>query len=205
MRVKSLRLSRMACLVAAALALSTGGCIWIAAGAAAGGAAAVTYAYNQGRVASAFPATYENTYAATRTALAELKMPILEESQEKGTIKSQTADGETVRIELLSETSKIQADGPVTRVCVRVSAFGDEAVSARVLDQVSAHLAPPKALSPAWNGVAPPAPPTPPPTTGEPPLLPAAPVKLPAPSSVVTTPPPPGPAPSGTPSPSSRP
>lgn len=126
----------------ALLALVHGGCLWIAAGAA--GGAAVGAAYYYGKDCQAFPSSLDDSAAATRTALADLGMPVLEEQREGGSafIKSQTGDGDPVRVYLDPEGSKFPADGPLTKLTVRVGAFGDHPVSNRVLDQIGAHLAP---------------------------------------------------------------
>jgi len=183
MRAKSLRWCRLPLLLGALLPLCAGGCLWVAAGAA--GGAALTYAYCQGRVSQVYAASLDDAWAATRTALTELQMPILEESREKGSFKTRTSDGDTVRIHLDPEMSRIPADGPLTRVSVRVALFGDHPVSARVLDQIGAHLVPPGTVPAgppgAWSGTPPVPPPPPPagmlpPTTAPPPLLPPEPV-----------------------------
>src|SRR5262249_44570997 len=115
-------------------------CWWVAAGAAADGAAG--YAYYKGKTCQSFPAGFEDTWAATRTALSELGMAIVKEerNQDTGTIKTQTSDGDRVRIVLEVIPSRIPAEGMLTRVCVRVGTFGDHPVSERVLSQIGAHL-----------------------------------------------------------------
>jgi hypothetical protein len=179
------------------LALGCGGCLAVAAGAA--GGAAVGAAYYYGKVCQTYPSSLDDSSAATKTALADLGMPILEEQREGGSafIKTQTGDGDPVRIYLDPEASKFQADGPLTKVTVRVGAFGDHPSSNRLLDQIGAHLAPPAMVSTAqpgtitpalWTGAGP-APVKPIGTTAEPPLItppPAPPGAFPPP-----TPPPP--------------
>jgi hypothetical protein len=186
---------------AALLALLHGGCLWVAAGAAGGAAVGAAYCY--GKVNQTFPSSLDDSATATKTALADLGMPVLEEQRDGGTafIKSQTSDGDPVRIYLDPEASKFPADGPLTKLTVRVGAFGDHPVSNRVLDQIGAHLTPaPMALaSPPGTAVAavaapsplrqvgatsappqitapPPPPGTFPPTTAPPPELPSEPV-----------------------------
>jgi hypothetical protein len=129
-------------LVLVVLTLANSGCLLAVAGAA--GGAAVGYAYYMGKLCETFGASFDDTWAATRTALAELAMPIVKEERKasEGFIESRTADGECVRIHLQAETSKIPAEGQITRVCVRVATFGDHPVSDRVLNQVGVHLAP---------------------------------------------------------------
>jgi hypothetical protein len=166
---------RLACLLVAAGALANSGCLLIAAGAAGGTAA---YYYVKGKVCQTFHASLGDAFAATRTALIELGMPVAKEEHDalSAFVESRTADGERVRIYLELEPSRIPAEGAQTRVCVRVATFGDQWVSARILDQVSLHLAPAGMLPPqAAPGAAPglllgPAPISPPP----PPIQPAA-------------------------------
>jgi hypothetical protein len=181
----------------ALLALASGGCLVVAAGAGAG-AAVAGYAYVKGKVCYSFNASLEDTWAATRKALAELQMPVQSEERESastGFIKSQTSDGTAVRIYLEVQPSPFPTEGPHTRVCIRVGAFGDYAISDRIMGQLNAHLVPvtvgngpgsppgqppvppgtPRtagATTPAssWSAVEPP-------TTAPPPLLPPEPVK----------------------------
>lgn len=121
-------------------ALASSGCLVVAAGVAAGGAAG--YVYCKGKVCQSYNAGFADTQAAVYRALAELAMPI--ESQEgngaSGVIHSRTADGERVRIHIETEASPIPSEGVVTTVCVRVATFGDQPVSERILHQVEAHL-----------------------------------------------------------------
>jgi hypothetical protein len=129
------------------LALANGGCLAVAAGVAAGGAAG--YAYYAGKVDRAYPASFADTWAATRTALAELGMPIVSEERHAtdGTIESRTADDDKVHISLETAKSQIPAEGTVTDVSIRVRLFGDKPVSERILYQIAAHLAPPRTVA----------------------------------------------------------
>jgi hypothetical protein len=124
----------------AALGLGNGGCLLVAAGVAGGAAAGV--AYWNGKVPEYFNANLDDAWAACRTALGELGMPVVGEERdaEGGCIESRTADGDKVRVSLQVVGSKIPAEGPLTRVAVRVGVFGDHPVSHRILGQVSAHL-----------------------------------------------------------------
>ncbi len=181
----------------AAWAAVQGGCLWVAAGAAAGGAAG--YAYYQGKSCHPFAASFEDTWAAAHTAMGELGMAVLKEerNQGSGVIKSETSDGDRIRIALDSIPSRIPAEGMLTRVCIRVGTFGDHPLSERMLYQIGAHLAPTANAPPGSAGV--PMPPmapsaagqtTEPPLTGSsrlapqpppaiPPLQPPEPVRLP--------------------------
>lgn len=185
-RLLNLLQYRTASLLLIALALANSGCLVIAAGAA-GGAAGCAYAYGKGKVCSTYTAGFGDTWAALHTALQELGMPVVSEEREglTGLVESKTADGERVRIHIDSLASKIPAEGEVTRVCVRVATFGDRPVSERLLDQISAHLAPvaalpqpgakPAILQAGATAVQPPTAPTAT-QTAPPPLLPAEPV-----------------------------
>src|SRR5262249_21380385 len=111
----------------AGLALGSAGCLAAALGCAGAAAAAGGFVYIQGNACQRFAASLNDAWAASRTALTDLGMPIQEEKREgdTGLLRSQTTDGEAVRINLQAEPSKFPADGPQTRVCVRVGAFGD--------------------------------------------------------------------------------
>ncbi len=129
-------------------ALASGGCLLVAAGAA--GGAAVGYAYCQGKVCELYAASFNDSWAATHAALADLGMPVLSEERKAdgGTIESRTADGDKVHIYFKDLPSSIPAEGQVTRVGVRVATFGDRVLSERILYQVGSHLAPPGAVPP---------------------------------------------------------
>lgn len=171
---------QLCCLFVAALALGNGGCLLAAAGAAAGGGAAV-YAYSKGNVCHNFNASFNDSWAAVRTSLTELGMPVLSEDRKatgKGIIETRAGDGSAVTITLEATPSAIPAEGVVTEVCIRVGTWGNYGVSDRILGQVNSHLAPPGAPAGAPQ---PPAqgwtPAQTPPTTAPPPLLPPEPVK----------------------------
>jgi hypothetical protein len=175
-------------LLAGILALVQLGCLVVAAGVA-GGAAATGYFYWRGRLCHDYLATPPDTLAAVRTALAEMQFPIIAEESKNGTVYlgSRTADGSTIRIWVEPIPSRIPAEGTLTRVSIRVSVFGDETLSNRILDQVGRHLVPPMLLQPA-----PQAPPV------------AAPVQSASAVAPRETPPPPLAAPVPTPSPPSK-
>ncbi|HMC65986.1 MAG TPA: DUF3568 family protein [Gemmataceae bacterium] len=154
----------------AAVALVNAGCLLVAAGAA--GGAAAGYFYYQGKVCMAYDASFDDTRAAVRTALSELGMPVVKEEDEKGEvfIESRTTDGDRVRIYMDTIRSQFPAEGPLTRVCIRVATFGDHPVSYRIFDWIGAHLvAVPIPGDP--NGPAAAAPSTPP-AAAQPPAVP---------------------------------
>jgi hypothetical protein len=144
--------------VVASATLCQGGCLLVAAGAA--GGAAAGYAYYKGRICQSYVADFEDAWAATHTALAELGLPVISEERQTncGTIKSQTSDGDRVRIALDVIPSRIPVEGSLTRICVRVGTFGDHPVSERVLSQVGAHLVVGPVVYPPPGPVPPPSP-----------------------------------------------
>jgi hypothetical protein len=153
-------LSRTLYLVAAGLVLANTGCLAVALGTvAAGGTAAAAYAYANGKYYRDYPTKLPDTQEATHTALKELGFPIDHEEPgaNKDYIESKTGDGEQIKVYVESIPSRVPAEGGVIRVGVRVGAFGDQAVSARILDQISLHLVAPVQTRP--DGPAPPPPP----------------------------------------------
>lgn len=175
-------------LLAAALPLVASGCLAVAVGGAAAGGA-VGYAYLRGGLSQDFRAGLNDTWTATHAALADLGMPALPPLERKETtasVESQTGDGTKVHLALETRPSPIPAEGPLTRVNVRVGVFGEKAVSEKLLAQIQLRLTPalqPVPLPPAPGAptVVVPAgavvvqPPQPPgfPQTGPPPLAPA--------------------------------
>jgi hypothetical protein len=140
---------RLLLLLPALFALVQGGCAVVAVGAAAAGGGAA-YAYYKGKVCDEYPTSIADARAAVKTALQELHMPVLRDDgqQTSGTIESRTSDDTGVTITLETQPSRIQAEGTVTRICVRVGTFGDNPVSNRIHDQISQHLVPQGRLQP---------------------------------------------------------
>ena len=173
-------LARLALLVLATLSAASAGCLLAVAGAAGAGAAAAGYFYLNGLLYRDYPANLSDSIAAVRTGLTELGFPVLKEDVDTGSaiVQTRTGDDSPVRIYLDVTPARIPAEGPLTRIGVRVGFSGDETVSARILDQVSRHLAPASLVPPApAPGAAPAAPailpPRPPPVeTAAPPLAP---------------------------------
>src|ERR1700730_5542997 len=131
---------RAAWLTLAAIAGTQSGCVAVAAGCAAGGAAG--YAFYKGRLERDYAANRDDVWAALHTSLGELQMPISKEARDpdEDHIESRTADGDRVKIDIEIHKSRIPAEGEISKVCIRVATFGDTAVSSRVLDQVDRHL-----------------------------------------------------------------
>ena len=146
-----------ACVFLGAVALANGGCVALVAGAAAAGGA-TGYFYYKGEVGRVYAADLDTVWAATKAALADLKMPVKAEKRTglDGRIESGTTSD---RVEITFDAKKM-GDGATTRVGVRVATFGDEDVSHRLLDQIGYRLAPPPAAppSPTLTPVAAPAP-----------------------------------------------
>ena len=118
-------------------ALAQTGCIAAIAGTAGAGAVA-GYMYYNGLLYRDYRSNLPATLAALRTALATQKFVIDAEttSTDSVTVQTKTAEGYTVRIHLDLVPGSAPGDGAVTRVGVRVGLSGDEAVSARILDEV---------------------------------------------------------------------
>jgi hypothetical protein len=154
---------QVAYLVIGALALVNGGCLAVAAGAAAGGGAAVGYAYFAAPTYREHNANLTDTQIAVLAALKDLQFPLVNQKVKgEGTsIESRTTDGKEIAITLESQMSRVPAVGPVTRVSIRVGTFGDDAVATMLHNQIEAHLLP------ANQAVVPPRPPE----TKEPPKL----------------------------------
>ncbi len=173
-------------LFVALICVGNAGCLAAALGAAGVAGGATGYAYYKGQVCQAFPAACDDVWLATRSALADLAMPILEENHTTGWIESRTGDDTRVHIHIKTLTSKVPADGILTRVCVRVAFFGDHDLSFRILNQISLHLRPAVANEPPVSGAVPGPAPTPLPRVEPVPVpVPApAPTSSPAPASL---------------------
>lgn len=164
-------------LLLATLALANSGCLGLVIGGAAGGAAAGYALYEGGKMDRNYPATLDNAAFAVHTALGELGLPIVKETHDDNaiTIDSRTTDDTRIRIDMKSVQSPIPADGPTTRISVRIGLMlGDSELSTRIHEQVSLHLIAPVQMhtSPVPAAVPTPAAslPTPPRETASPPL-----------------------------------
>jgi hypothetical protein len=142
---------------------SSGGCLWLAASAAVGGAAGAGYVYYKGKVSRPYNAGLNDVWAATHTALAELGMKIESEGRDNmsAEVHSRLADGDKVRIYFDVKDSRIPAEGPLTVIAIRVGNLGDEPASVRILNQIDMHLTQPplptgqkpQTAPPNWNPV----------------------------------------------------
>ncbi|MBX3364299.1 MAG: DUF3568 family protein [Phycisphaeraceae bacterium] len=118
---------------AAALVLPLGGCVALVAGAAAGAGA---YAYVTGELKSTVDSSLERTFAATKRAVDSLKFSLTEEASDalQAKVGAKMADDRSVSIEL-----KRLADAS-TEIRIRVGTFGDESVSATILEEIKKGL-----------------------------------------------------------------
>jgi hypothetical protein len=160
----------------AAVALANGGCLALAIGGAAGGAAAGYALYQRGQWYRDYPATLTDSASAAKTALTELQLPLVNEKidAEEVNLESRTCDGDKIQITLKPVASRVPADGATTHISIRVGFGGDEALSTRILEQTNLHLVAPVVVRPSASNPAPaPAPsgtlPQPPRETAEPP------------------------------------
>ncbi len=198
---------RIAWLVLAALLVCNAGCLVAAAAGVAAGGATAAYFYYRGALYREYPANLTDSISAVRVSLQELRFPLEKEESGAGEMHftSRTADGSLVRVHVETVPNQVPVEAPGTRISVRVGLTGDEEVSKRILDQISAHLVAPSVLPPplgAQTRLSPiPAPPpipvpvparlgAPVPETTAPPLaspLPAAPIPA-APPAPLNTP-----------------
>lgn len=173
--------TQVAYILIAAAVLVNSGCLLVAAGACAGGAAG--YVYFKGKVCENYVADFGDAWAATHTALHELGMPIEKEDRDgmTGVIHTHTTTGESVLVDLETTISPIPAQGSITRVGVRVATFGNYDISEQLLHQVSGHLVTAPAgvnpqVPPPGAPVPVPPPPPGPSSTAPPPLAPPQPI-----------------------------
>jgi hypothetical protein len=182
-------MTRFTLLLLAGLALTSAGCLAVAAVGAAG-AGAATYVYLHGNVSQQYHATFADGWQAVAAALKEQGLPLVHQENDgnSGTITSKgpAGDDREISIHLSSEPGKVQGEGTILTVTVRVGWSGDQAYSENLLARIGSHLVPP-GLAPAgtppgtppklgpiqqagWNNVT---------ETGPPPELPAEPVPVP--------------------------
>jgi len=129
-------------LLLAGLSFVSSGCLIVAAGAA--GAGAATYFYVRGKLCQEYYAAFPDSWQAVLTTLKEQGLTVTrqENNGAEGTISSKTADGSAITINLTTRAGGPVGEKSVTRVCIRVGTFGDEAVSERLLTQIGTHLVP---------------------------------------------------------------
>ncbi len=135
---------RMLYPIVAVLAIIQGGCLLAVAGVGVGaGAAATGYLYTKGAIYRDYPASLPDARAAVHAALDDLHFGNFTEDAKDGEafFVTKTTNGKEVRVYLNCLASPIPAEGLLTRVKIRVGAFGDESVSMHILDQVGWRLA----------------------------------------------------------------
>lgn len=128
------------CLLLCLLTTSLSGCIVAAVGAAGAGAAA--YGYYQGNSVASYGAEFGETYQATKKALADLAMPVRQESHQgsTGEIESSIEDGTHVTIKLEEKPRMQASDGHQTEVTIRVGYFGDSTISNNIQQKIMLHI-----------------------------------------------------------------
>jgi hypothetical protein len=143
-------LIQIAYLLMVSVALANAGCVALAIGGAAGGAAAGYAVYQSGQWYRDYNASLNDSATAVKTALTELKMPVVSENLDgdEMTIESRTGDDAKVSIKLKHQPSRVPADGPSTHITVRVGTLGDQPMSTRILDQISMHFVAPVTVKP---------------------------------------------------------
>jgi hypothetical protein len=127
------------------------GCLFVAAGAAVGGAGYAAYALTS-RLYRDYPVDMTRTATGVREALAEMgyAAPKEEPGEDRLVMETQTPDKTRITLELRPLNGKVPADGTTTRVGIHVGLTGDEELTARIHDTIGKHL-----------GIAPPVQPTP--------------------------------------------
>lgn len=131
------------------LLLVNSGCLGaaiVAGGAAAAGGATAGWFYVRGPLYRDYPVDLDRAHLAVQAAMGEMQLPVLRRDlaldQGKITLETRLTDGRSAWLCMSTEGKPIPADGTVTRVSVRIGAFGDEEVSRRILDQIGKFLAP---------------------------------------------------------------
>jgi hypothetical protein len=129
-------------LVVAGVALGSSGCLVAAATgvAAAGGVGA--YFYCTGSVSREYHVPVDQAFAAVQGALADLGItPAGPDHTENGhKLQTRTGDNKKVEVTVTAVPLRVPADGPQTKVSIRVGVFGDQPLSERFLDLVQSRL-----------------------------------------------------------------
>lgn len=139
MSIRSLR-RKIAPSVLGLLLLLNTGCLLAVASVA--GAGAAGYVYYSSLLHRDYRGSIPDTHTAARTALLDLKLPILNESTDVGSayLESKTLQGSVIRVYIDSVGGSLPVDATMTRVGVRVGMTGDDSVSKRILEQISRYL-----------------------------------------------------------------
>ena len=116
------------------IAATCSGCFGVFVAGAAGGAAGAIYV--KGRLVENLDASVAALHMASREALNELGLPIIDDSVDNrtGKLRSEYADGKRVWIDIAMESPA------ATKITVRVGSFGDPARSQDILDRIKRNL-----------------------------------------------------------------
>ena len=103
------------------------------------------YSYVDGELEYDLPANPPQVTAAAAGALTDLQMPVVssESTAVDGKVKGRTANDKAIEIRI-----KSRSDG-VSHIGIRIGVFGDEGISARILDATKARLGIKPAPAPA--------------------------------------------------------
>lgn len=85
-----------------------------------------------GTLVSREEATYSAVYAATTLALRELKIQLIAENKEKGTVSARTTDDKLVSIEIKRDASRAE-------IRIRISNEPEQARARLILEQIRKH------------------------------------------------------------------
>lgn len=115
------------------LLVTTPGCLWLIAGAAAGAGGA---AYHMGKLRETVNKPVPTVQAAARKAMKDLKLPATRDVRDQLTaeLKSEFSDGKGVWISIKSLTEKS------SQLTIRVGLAGDPGRSRLILDEIKKHL-----------------------------------------------------------------
>ncbi len=136
---------------AVVLAAAGSGCAPLLIGSAVAAGGVAGYAYYAAEQAREYDAGASEVRLATRNVLTEMGMPVVEEHSDTngGWLVSRTPAGQRLSVTFSDNPEPNSPSGFVTRVGVRVAAFGDQEFSRNFLDQLGGRL----------YGVSPPPPP----------------------------------------------
>lgn len=121
-------------LLLAGLAMSSGGCLAVAVGAGAAG----TVAYMRGDLEAQEPYNIDQTYAATREAVEELGLHVIESETGRDAmtarVTARDSSDKKVQVRLNAVTSN------ATKLSIRVGTFGDDSKTQRIYATIQEHL-----------------------------------------------------------------
>ncbi len=131
------RLQKAGFLVLCGLALTSAGCVLLAAGAGVGAGVGAAQ-YVRGELSQAYAAPIDRAWEATLSALNEMKMKPTEKSidnmDQNRWVKGKTEENREFHIQLVALAKD------VTTVKIRIGTFGDEAYSRKIQDLIGKNL-----------------------------------------------------------------